>query len=122
MNILDSILAAQDGSAVKQMGQQLGLGDAQTMNVLSTLVPALAGGFQRNMQSPGGLDALMGALTNGQHAQYWRIPPALPALPATGTASSDTSSAAKTSAATSLSEPLRRRVWTLASSSRPCHW
>ena len=56
MNILDSILAAQDGSAVKQMGQQLGLGDDQTMSVLSTLVPALAGGFQRNMRatpSPG---------------------------------------------------------------------
>ena len=77
MNILDSILAAQDGSAVKQMGQQLGLGDAQTMSVLSTLVPALAGGFQRNMQSPDGLDALMGALTNGQHAQYLENPTSL---------------------------------------------
>ena len=77
MNILDSILAAQDGSAVKQMGQQLGLGDAQTMSVLSTLVPALAGGFQRNMQSPGGLDALVGALTNGQHAQYLENPTSL---------------------------------------------
>jgi len=70
MNILESILAAQDGGAVKQMGQQLGLGDAQATSVLSALVPALAGGFQRNMQSPGGLDALMGALTGGQHAQY----------------------------------------------------
>jgi hypothetical protein len=70
MNILESILAAQDGGAVKQMSQQLGLGDAQTMSVLSTLVPALAGGFQRNMQNPGGLDALTGALSGGQHAQY----------------------------------------------------
>jgi hypothetical protein len=70
MNILESILAAQDGGAVRQMGQQLGLGDAQTMSVLSALVPALAGGFQRNMQSPGGLDALTGALTGGQHSQY----------------------------------------------------
>jgi hypothetical protein len=77
MNILESILAAQNGGAVRQMGQQLGLGDDQTMSVLSTLVPALAGGFQRNMQNPGGLDALMGALTGGQHGQYLENPSSL---------------------------------------------
>jgi hypothetical protein len=77
MNILESILDAQNGGAVKQMGQQLGLGDAQTTSVLSSLVPALAGGFQRNMQSPGGLDALTGALTGGQHAQYLENPSSL---------------------------------------------
>ena len=77
MNILESILAAQDGGAVKQMGQQLGLGNDQTMNVLSTLVPALAGGFQRNMQNPAGLESLMGALTGGQHSQYLENPTSL---------------------------------------------
>jgi hypothetical protein len=77
MNILDSILAAQNGGAVSQMGQQLGLGQDQTMSVLSALVPALAGGFQRNMQNEGGLDALMGALTGGQHAQYLDDPSSL---------------------------------------------
>lgn len=77
MNILDSILAAQDGRAVNQMSQQLGLGQDQTMSVLAALVPALAGGFQRNMQSQGGLDALMGALSGGQHAQYLDNPASL---------------------------------------------
>ena len=77
MNILDSILAAQNGGAVSQMGQQLGLGQDQTMSVLSALVPALAGGFQRNMQSEGGMDALMGALTGGQHSQYLDDPSSL---------------------------------------------
>lgn len=77
MNILDTILAAQNGAAVKQMGQQLGLGDQQAASVLSALVPALASGFQRNMQSPSGLEALMGALTKGQHAQYLENPAAL---------------------------------------------
>jgi len=48
MNILETILAAQNGGAVKQMGQQLGLGDDQASSVLSALVPALAAGFQRN--------------------------------------------------------------------------
>ncbi len=77
MNILESILAAQNGGAVSQMGQQLGLGNDQTMSVLSALVPALAGGFQRNMQSSGGLDALMGALSGGQHGQYLDNPSSL---------------------------------------------
>jgi hypothetical protein len=77
MNILESILAAQNGGAVKQMSQQLGLGEDQAASVLSALVPALAGGFQRNMQSAGGLDALMGALSGGQHAQYLDNPASL---------------------------------------------
>jgi hypothetical protein len=84
MNILDSILAAQNGGAVSQMSQQLGLGPDQTMSVLSALVPALAGGFQRNMQSEGGMDALMGALTGGQHAQYLDNPASLAGAGADG--------------------------------------
>lgn len=84
MNILDSILAAQNGGAVTQMSQQLGLGQDQTMSVLSALVPALAGGFQRNMQSQGGLDALMGALSGGQHAQYLENPSSLAAAAVDG--------------------------------------
>ena len=70
MNILETILAAQNGGAVKQMGQQLGVGDDQATSVLSALVPALAAGFQRNMQGSGGLDSLMGALAGGQHSRY----------------------------------------------------
>jgi hypothetical protein len=77
MNILESILAAQNGGAVKQMSQQLGVGEDQAASVLSALVPALAGGFERNMQSAGGLDALMGALSGGQHAQYLDNPGSL---------------------------------------------
>ncbi|MDH4063391.1 MAG: DUF937 domain-containing protein [Acidobacteriota bacterium] len=77
MNILETILAAQNGGAVKQMGQQLGLGDEQAATVLSALAPALAGGLQQNLQSPGGLDALIGALSGGKHAQYLDNPSTL---------------------------------------------
>ena len=77
MNILETILAAQNGGAVKQMGQQLGLGDDQASSVLSALVPALAAGFQRNMQSPSGLESLVGALASGQHSRYLENPAAL---------------------------------------------
>jgi hypothetical protein len=77
MNILETILATQNGGAVRQMGQQLGLGEDQAASVLSVLVPALAGGLQRNMQSSGGLEDLMGALASGHHSQYLETPAAL---------------------------------------------
>ncbi|MBL8144111.1 MAG: DUF937 domain-containing protein [Acidobacteria bacterium] len=77
MNILETILNAQGGGAVKQMGQQLGLGDDQAASVLSALVPALASGVQRNAQAEGGLEALLGALTRGSHAQYLDQPASL---------------------------------------------
>jgi hypothetical protein len=77
MNILESLLNAQGGAAVRQMGQQFGLGEAQTSDALSALVPALASGFQRNMQSTGGLESLVGALTGGRHAQYLDDPSTL---------------------------------------------
>jgi hypothetical protein len=51
MNILDAIVKAQDGAAVQQLGSQLGLAPDQTTAALSALMPALAGGFQRHIQS-----------------------------------------------------------------------
>jgi hypothetical protein len=50
MNILEAILNSQDGAAVRQLSSQFGLGEAQTTSALSALVPALASGFQRNLQ------------------------------------------------------------------------
>jgi hypothetical protein len=70
MNMLDAILSAQNGAAVRQIGSQFGLGDDQTTSALGALVPALAAGFQRNAQSPGGLDSLIAALSSGGHAKY----------------------------------------------------
>ena len=42
MNILDAIVNAQDGAAVRQLGSQVGLAPDQTTAALSALVPALA--------------------------------------------------------------------------------
>ena len=42
MNILDAIVNAQDGAAVRQLGSQVGLRPDQTTAALSALVPALA--------------------------------------------------------------------------------
>ena len=70
MNILESIINAQNGAAVKQVGSQVGLAPDQTNAALAALVPALAAGFQRNMQNQGGLDSLLSALNSGSHGQY----------------------------------------------------
>jgi hypothetical protein len=70
MNILNAILGAQDGQAVGALSQQFGLSQDQTVSALGALLPALAGGLQRNMSSQGGLEQLMSALSGGQHGRY----------------------------------------------------
>ena len=70
MNIMNAILGAQDGQAVGALSQQFGLSQDQTVSALGALLPALAGGLQRNVASQGGLDQLMSALTTGQHGRY----------------------------------------------------
>ena len=77
MNMLNAILGAQNGAAVSQIGSQLGLAEGQTTAALGALVPALAAGFQRNAQSAGGLENLLGALAGGRHAQYLDNPATL---------------------------------------------
>ena len=70
MNILDAIVNAQNGAAVQQLGSQVGLAPDQATAALSALMPALAGGFQRNMSSQGGLESLTAALSSGNHGQF----------------------------------------------------
>jgi hypothetical protein len=74
MNILDAILNHQDGAAVQQLAKQFGLGNDQTISALSALVPQLASGVQQNVQQPGGLQGLLGALAGGGHDQYLNDP------------------------------------------------
>ena len=70
MNMLDVLTSAGNGAAVRQIGSQLGLSEAQATSALSALLPALAGGVQRNAQTPDGLAGLTAALSSGRHQQY----------------------------------------------------
>ncbi len=70
MDLLQTILNAQGGRAVDQVGQQLGLDRNQTMAAIQGLLPALAGGLAKNTSQPGGLESLEAALTRGQHTRY----------------------------------------------------
>lgn len=77
MNLMDTILNANGGNAVHQLSRQFGLGDDQTVAAIQSLLPALAGGMQRNVNQPGGLESLLGALVGGQHQRYLEQPEAL---------------------------------------------
>jgi len=77
MNILDTILSAQNGAAAREAGRAVGLSPDQASSALSALVPALAEGLQRNATQPGGLESLLGALTGGGHTRYVDDPGAL---------------------------------------------
>jgi hypothetical protein len=70
MNILDAIVGANDGSAVGSLAQQFGLSNDQVSSALGALLPALAGGLQRNVAQEGGLESLVGVLAGGNHGRY----------------------------------------------------
>ncbi|MEO1101491.1 MAG: DUF937 domain-containing protein, partial [Pseudomonadota bacterium] len=74
LNLMDMIAAASGGQAKHQLGQQLGLNEDQTASALKALLPALAAGLQANTQKPGGVEALLGALANGNHERYLEEP------------------------------------------------
>lgn len=77
MNIFDSILSAGNGAAVRQLGSQFGLDEAQTSSALSALVPALSARLRQNMQSTEGLTGVINALASGRHRQYIEEPSSL---------------------------------------------
>ncbi|MCC6859124.1 MAG: DUF937 domain-containing protein [Bryobacterales bacterium] len=72
--ILDLLMNAAGGGAMQQVGQRFGLSGDQAGNALGQLVPALMAGLQRNTAQEGGMEALLGALTRGNHAQYLENP------------------------------------------------
>ena len=70
MNMIDSLLGAQGGAIVQQLGRQFGLDEQQASSALGALLPSLAAGFTREASSPAGLESLLGALAGGQHSRY----------------------------------------------------
>jgi hypothetical protein len=70
MSLLQSILNTQNGDAVRQLAQNFGLGEDQTVSALSNLIPALSQGLQQNVSSSDGLQGLLSALGSGNHQRY----------------------------------------------------
>jgi len=76
VNLLDMVLQAQGGGAVRQMAQQFGIGEDQAQSAIGAVLPMLAGAMQQNVQS-GGVEGLLGALQGGGHEKYLDDPSAL---------------------------------------------
>lgn len=77
MDIMQAILGAAGGGAVKQVANQFGLDESQASSAIGSLLPALMGGIQNNVSQEGGMDALLGALTRGNHSRFLEDPSAL---------------------------------------------
>ncbi|MCC7236513.1 MAG: DUF937 domain-containing protein [Bryobacterales bacterium] len=74
MDLLQAIMSAQGGGAVRQLSSQFGLGETDTVSALQSLLPAIAGGLQRNARQEGGMESLLGALLGGNHQRYMDEP------------------------------------------------
>ncbi|MBL8174450.1 MAG: DUF937 domain-containing protein [Bryobacterales bacterium] len=70
MNLLETLLSAQGGGAVRNLANQFGLDESQAASAISSLLPALQGGLQNNLSQAGGIDGLLGALQGGNHARF----------------------------------------------------
>ena len=70
MQILDTILNAQNGGMVRQVARQFGINENQANAAIRTLLPALTTGIRQNVSQPGGLESLLGALGSGNHERY----------------------------------------------------
>lgn len=77
MDLLQMILNAQGGNVVGNLGERFGLSQQQTAAAVSSLLPALMGGMQKNVQQQGGLEGLLSALSGGHHQRYVEDPNAV---------------------------------------------
>lgn len=75
MDLLKILQATgQQDKIINALAGQFGLQGDQANQALAGIMGALAGGVQKNVQQEGGLESLMGALQNGNHAQYVEQP------------------------------------------------
>ena len=70
MNLIEMLVNAQGGNAVRNMSQQFGLDDNQTRSAIEQLAPVIAAGVRRNAQSGQGMADLLNALQRGNHNRY----------------------------------------------------
>lgn len=70
MNLMEMIMNAQNGDVVRQMANNLQLDEGQARSAVGALIPALTRGISKNVSEPQGLDALIGALSRGNHSEF----------------------------------------------------
>lgn len=70
MNILETLLAAGGGNVVGELARQFGTQPQATQSAVTQIVDVLSKGLAANTSTQSGLDGLLGALANGNHARY----------------------------------------------------
>lgn len=71
------ILQSRNGAGVAQLADSFGISGADAAKAIANLLPGLAGGVQKNIASPQGLEGLLQALDRGGHQQYLDRPETL---------------------------------------------
>ncbi len=69
--LFDMMMQAQNGNAMDVMAKQFGLAQEQIAKATAALMPAFSTALKRNTANPYDFGALMTAMTNGNHAQYF---------------------------------------------------
>lgn len=77
MDLLRALLEQGGGGSVRQLADNFGLDENQTVSAISSLLPALGQGLARNASTPAGLEGLLGALASGGHGRYLEDPSTL---------------------------------------------
>ncbi len=70
MSLLKSIIEAQGGKILQQVGGNFGLDSTQATKAIGSLLPALTQHMKKNAQSDNGLEGLLGAIKQGNHSRY----------------------------------------------------
>lgn len=70
MNLMNLLEEAGGGSSVAALSKQLGIGGADTANLVEALAPALMRGVQKQAGNPDTMGGLMKALSAGSHQRY----------------------------------------------------
>lgn len=77
MSLAETIASVGGRDVVNQISEQFGLSQGMTTQAIGMLLPSLSEGMNRNVKKEGGLDALLGALSGGNHESYLSKPSAL---------------------------------------------
>jgi len=77
MNLLESLIGGNNDDVVNELAKQLGVGTDDARKAAEQLVPALGRAINNNAATDNGLDSLIKALDNGDHATYLDNPSSL---------------------------------------------
>ncbi|MBT8097276.1 MAG: DUF937 domain-containing protein [Woeseia sp.] len=74
MDLMKMLAAAGGGDSIAKMASQLGVSATDAGKMIAAVAPALKGGLQKQVATPGGLQGLQNALQNGHHDKYLKNP------------------------------------------------